>query len=232
MSSKSMKNEPSGLSGLAGSRKTLVYVTIAAIIVVALLIAANLLTNRGIVDPEPRTYPFASGTSMGKDDSPVEIVEFSDFQCPFCAEFHLETLPQILENYIETGKVKFTYRNYTILGPNSFRAAKGALCAEEQSSFWLYHDYLFANQNEGDPTAFSNERLEELAESAGLDVAKFRVCLIDDRTHSQIDDEFLMAQNAGANSTPSFLVNGTFIRGSQSYEVFEAEIEAALANGS
>ena len=232
MTTNSRKNEPSGLADLAKNRIAFVAVIIAGIFIVGLLIAANLGGTRGIVDPEPGSYPFASGTLLGSDDAPVEMVEFSDFQCPFCAEFHSENFPQILENYIETGKVRFVYRNYTILGPNSFRAAKGALCAAEQSSFWVYHDYLFANQNEGDPRAYTNERLEALADRAGLDVDQFRVCLIDDRTHTQIDDEYLMAQNAGAESTPSFLVNGVFIRGSQSYEVFEAEIEAALASSS
>lgn len=233
MSSSSSTNKTSGLVSLAKNRSLIIVaVIVAAIFIVAILIASNLGPGNGIIDPEPRNYPFASGSSMGISDAPVEIIEFSDFQCPFCAEFHRESLPQIIENYVETGKVKFTYRNFTILGSNSFRAAKGVLCASEQTKFWLFHDYLFVNQNEGDPTAFSNARLEAMADNAGLDVDRFRACLIDDRTHSQIDAEFVMAQNAGADSTPSFLVNGVLIKGAQSYEVFEAEIEAALSNES
>lgn len=230
MTKNSTKDVETGLNKFVRTRWVIIAVSVAAVLVVVILISANASIGDGIIDPEPRTYPFASGTSMGVEDAPVTIIEFSDFQCPFCSQFHLESLPQIIENYIETGKVHFVYRNYTILGPNSFRAAKGALCAAEQGSFWLYHDYLFVNQNEGDPTAFSNARLEDLADRAGLDVEDFRVCLIDDRTHTQIDDDFLLAQNAGANSTPSFLINGTLIRGAQDYEVFRAEIEAALAN--
>jgi protein-disulfide isomerase len=230
MSLDSTKNESSGLSSLVKNQTTIVAVTVAAIFVVVFLIAANAGTSAGIVTPEPRTYPFAEGTTMGLEDAPVLMIEFSDFQCPFCREFHQESLPVIIETYIETGKVQFVYRNYTILGPHSLRAAKGSLCAAEQDGFWLYHDYLFANQNEGDPTAFSNERLEAFAGKAGLDVDRFRACLIDDRTHSQIENDYLIAQNAGANSTPSFLINGNLIRGAQSDEVFIAAIESALAS--
>jgi protein-disulfide isomerase len=230
MTKNSIKDIETGLNRFVRTRWVIIVVSVAAVLIVVILIAANASIGGGIVDPEPRTYPFASGTSMGVEDAPVTIIEFSDFQCPFCRQFHLESLPQIIENYIETGKVHFVFQNYTILGPNSYRAAKGALCAAEQDSFWLYHDYLFVNQNEGDPTAFSNARLEDLADRAGLDVEDFRVCLIDDRTHTQIDNDFLLAQNAGASSTPSFLINGTLIRGAQEYEVFRTEIEAALAN--
>jgi protein-disulfide isomerase len=230
MTKNSIKDVETGLNRFVRNRWVIIAVSVAAVLVVVLLIASNANFGGGIIDPEPRTYPFASGTSMGVEGAPVTIIEFSDFQCAFCRQFHLESLPQIIENYIETGKVHFVYRNFTILGPNSFRAAKGALCAAEQGRFWLYHDYLFVNQNEGDPTAFSNARLEDLAGRAGLDVEEFRVCLIDDRTHTQIDDDFRVAQNAGANSTPSFLINGTLTRGAQNYDVFRTEIEAALAN--
>jgi protein-disulfide isomerase len=230
MSLDSTKKESSGLSSLVTSRVAIIAVIVAAIFVVAILIAANARSSGGVVIPEPRTYPFTEGTTMGMEDAPVQMVEFSDFQCPFCREFHQESLPRIIETYIETGKVQFIYRNYAILGPHSFRAAKGSLCAAEQDSFWVYHDYLFANQNEGDPTAFTNERLEAFAGKAGLDVNRFRACLIDDRTHSQIENDYLIAQNAGANSTPSFLINGNLIRGAQSYEVFIAAIESALAS--
>jgi protein-disulfide isomerase len=218
------------LSSVDNNRILILAVVIAAIFVVVLLVALNTNSSRGIIDPEPRSYPLASGTTMGSEDAPVEIIEFSDFQCQFCRQFHQESLPLIIENYIETGKVHFVFRNYTILGPNSTRAAKGALCAAEQDSFWLYHDYLFVNQNEGDPTAFSNERLEALAGKAGLDVDRFRACMIDDRTHSQIEDDYRLAQNSGAESTPTFLINGNLIRGAQSYEVFEIAIEIALGN--
>lgn len=212
-------------------RIILISVGAVAIIGAILLIALNSGSD-GIVDPEPRSYPMTSGTAMGAEDAPVTMIEFSDFQCPFCGEFHEKTLPLIVENYIATGKVRFFYINLTILGPNSYRAAKAALCADEQGGFWRYHDYLFVNQNERDPTAFSNERLEEMAERAGLDRDPFRACLIDDRTHDLIDEDNLFAQNAGASTTPTFLINGTLIRGARPYEEFEAEIETAVTGES
>lgn len=228
MGKDSSNRVPTRLPDQARNRIIVIAVSITAIFVVILLITLN-TGSEGIVDPEPRSYPMASGTTMGSEDAPVTMIEFSDFQCPFCGEFHEKSLPMIMENYVATGKVRFVYRNFTILGPNSYRAAKAALCANEQDSFWRYHDYLFANQNERDPTAFSNERLEEMAERAGLDLDRFRACLIDDRTHDIIDEDNLIAQNAGASTTPTFLIDGTLIRGARPYGEFEAEIEAALA---
>ncbi len=228
MIKKSTKKIDPSLSSVDNNRILILAVVIAAIFVVVLLVALNTNSSRGIIDPEPRSYPLASGTTMGSEDAPVEIIEFSDFQCQFCRQFHQESLPLIIENYIETGKVKLVYHNFAILGPNSFRAAKASLCAVEQDSFWLYHDYLFVNQDEGNPTAFSNERLEAMARKAGLDVDRFRACMIDDRTHPQIEDDFLIAQNSGVDSTPTFLINGNLINGAQSSEVFEIAIEIAL----
>lgn len=231
MGKESSNRASANLSDQARNRIIIIAITLIAVFVVIVLIALN--TGRdGIADPKPMSYPMASGTSLGAEDAPVTVIEFADFQCPFCGDFHENTLPLIVDNYVATGEVFFIFRNFTVLGPNSYRAAKAALCADEQGSFWRYQDYLFENQNERDPTAFSNERLEEMAERAGLDRDRFRACLIDDRTHDIIDEDNLFAQNAGANSTPSFLINGSLIRGALSFDAFETEIEAALAGES
>lgn len=210
--------------------KTLVVgIIIAAVAAVGLLIFSGQPGSNAVIDPEPRNYPLIDKTNLGDKNAPVVMVEYSDFQCPFCGRFHKNTLPLIVENYIDTGKVYFVYRNYIILGLPSFRAAKAALCAAEQDSFWPYHDYLFANQDESDPTAFSSERLEIFADRVGMDTDAFRVCFIDDRTNDQIEIDVDLAAKDGAESTPTFIINGTLIRGAQDYEVFEEQIEAALA---
>lgn len=211
------------------NRPLIFGIILAAIGAVALLIISGQQASDAIIDPEPRTYPLVNKTNMGDEDAPVVMVEYSDFNCPFCGRFHKNTLPLIIENYISTGKVYFVYRNYTILGLPSFRAAKAGLCAAEQERFWPYHDYLFLNQDETDPNAFSSGRLEQFAERAGMDTNAFRECFIDDRTHDQIDSEFEQAREDGAESTPTFIINGTLIRGAQDYEVFEDQIESALA---
>lgn len=211
------------------NRTLVVGIIIAAVAAVALLIFSGLPGSNAVIDPEPRTYPLVDKRSMGNEDAPVLMVEYSDFQCPFCGRFHEDKLPLIVENYISTGKVYFVYRNFTILGTPSFRASKASLCAAEQDSFWPYHDYLFANQDETDPNAFSSERLEIFAERVGMDTGEFRECFIDDRTHDQIDAEFEQAGANGAESTPTFFINGTLLRGAQDYEVFQKQIDSALA---
>jgi protein-disulfide isomerase len=204
-------------------------IVLAAVIVTVVLILADRQGNRSIIVPESHDYSLANANMIGQENAPVVMVEYSDFQCRFCGQFREESFPGIFENYIETGKVLFIYRHYTILGPPSFRAAKASLCANEHGQFWPYHDYLFANQDESDSGAFSSSRLELFAEDIGLDVDSFRACLIDDRMDGQIDADFGAARDAGAESTPTFIINGKLIRGAQGYNVFVDEIEAALA---
>jgi protein-disulfide isomerase len=204
-------------------------IVFAAIVIAGVLIFADRQAARTVVIPDLLDYSLANENTLGNEDAPVTMIEYSDFQCPFCGQFHQESFPLILENYIKTGKVFFIYRHFTILGPPSFRAAKASLCANEQGSFWPYHDILFANQDETDPQAFSAPRLELFAENVGLDVDSFRECVIDDRMDSLIDEDYSMATEDGASTTPTFIINGKLVRGAQAYEVFETEIEAALS---
>lgn len=204
-------------------------IVFAAVVIAGVLIFADRQADRSFVIPEPLDYGMANETMLGDEEAPVTMIEYSDFQCPFCGQFHRESFPLILEKYIQTGEVLFIYRNFTILGPPSFRAAKASLCANEQGKFWPYHDILFANQDETDPGAFSAPRLELFAEEVGLNVDSFRQCVIDDRMDPLIDEDYSLATEDGAASTPTFIINGTLIRGAQAYDVFETEIEAALA---
>lgn len=98
--------------------------------------------------------------ALGKDDAPVTIVEFADFQCPFCERFYNNVKKGIEDEYVKTGKVKFYFRNYAFLGPESITAAQGAYCANEQGKFWQYHNFLFENQGPENSGTFSKENLE------------------------------------------------------------------------
>ena len=97
---------------------------------------------------------------MGKSDAPVTVIEFADFQCPFCERFYKDAEKGIIENYVKSGKVKFVFRNYAFLGPESNIAAEGAYCANEQGKFWEYHNFLFDNQGPENSGTFSKENLE------------------------------------------------------------------------
>jgi len=116
----------------------------------------------------------------GNPDAPITIIEFSDFQCPFCAQFHSSTLLQIQENYVDTGKVKFVYRDFPIqeIHPNAVPAAVAAECANEQGLFWQYHDKLFENQNSWERLVEENvvNEFKAYAADLGLNTSQFNDC--------------------------------------------------------
>src|SRR5262245_66437198 len=108
-----------------------------------------------------------SGPSLGSASAPITIIEFSDFQCSYCKKFWAETLPKLKEAYINTGKMRFGYRHFAILGKHSEQAALASECAAEQGKFWEYHDQLFKNQG---GLAFTEARLKQYAGDLDLNV--------------------------------------------------------------
>ncbi|NDJ35338.1 MAG: DsbA family protein [Chloroflexi bacterium] len=159
---------------------------------------------------------------LGAEDAPVTIVEFSDFRCPFCQRYHLETLPQIREVYGD--QVRIVFRDFPVVGGQ--RAAEAANCAYEQDAFWEYHDELFA-----DPQAFSSiADYASLADDLGLDTEEFTVCLEEGRYRSEIANDARDATNYGVTGTPTFFINGVRLVGAQPFEAFAEIIEAELEN--
>jgi protein-disulfide isomerase len=164
--------------------------------------------------------------SLGPADAPVTIIEFSDFQCPYCSRFQTETFPQIIQNYGD--RVRFVYRDFplTSLHANALKAAEASECADDQGAYWKYHDLLFQNQS-----ALDDASLKNYAASLGLDTAAFNQCLDSDSTMSEIQKDYQDGITAGVQGTPAFFVNGNLIEGAQPYSVFQAAIEAALTKG-
>jgi protein-disulfide isomerase len=179
--------------------------------------------------PESETYPFADANTLGDPDAPVIIIIYSDFQCIYCMNYWEETEPQIIENYVATGKVYYEYRSFgDFLGPASATAAEAAYCASDQDKFWEYHDLIFQNwagEGSGD---FSPNRLRDYADTLGLDVNDFSDCLEKGAYKSQVEQDVSNAQADGISATPSFLINGKLVEGAQPFSLFESEIEAAL----
>ncbi len=167
----------------------------------------------------------------GDEKAPVTIIEFSDFQCPFCGKFEAETVSQIEKNYVETGKVRFGYWHFAFLGQESIDAAEASECASDQNAFWEYHNLLFKSQNGENKGAFAKDKLKEFAAGLKLDTQAFNDCL-DSGKYTQIVQELTgTAQSIGVRSTPSFVVNGRAIIGAQPYDVFKQAIEQELAGG-
>lgn len=159
--------------------------------------------------------------ALGPEDTLVIIISFSDFTCPHCANFAINTLPPLLERYGD--RVRFVFRDAPILGPNSGWAALAAECADDQGQFWAYHDLLFANQR-----TLSRDALTAFAVQLEMNVETFDAC-VDGQTHlEEIRNDFAAAQSAGLTGTPTFFINGRRVVGAQPFEVFAAIIEEEL----
>jgi len=157
---------------------------------------------------------------LGAEDAPVTIVEFSDFQCPFCKRFREQTFNKIKENFIDTGIVKFVYRDLPLsFHPYAQKAAEAAQCAHEQGKFWEYHDKLFENQQQLDENS-----LKKYAADLGLDVEAFTTCLDSGKYEEETLKDAQAAAGQGIGGTPGFIINGKKISGAQPYDKFEQVI--------
>ncbi len=166
--------------------------------------------------------------ALGNKNAPVTVIEFSDFQCPFCKNWHETVAPDLKSDYINTGKVKFYFRHYAFLGDESTWAAEASECANEQGKFWEYHDYLFSHQggeNQGD---FSKANLEGFAAQLGLNTTQFNSCLETDKYTQKVKDDLAAGQKVGVQGTPSTFINGYMIDGAQPFSVFKAKIDEQL----
>ena len=161
----------------------------------------------------------------GEEDAPVTMIEFSDFQCPFCGRFFTQTLPLIQEQYINAGKVKFVYKDFPLesIHPMALPAALAARCAGEQGKFWEYHDMIFENQ-----ALLSDSILRQWASDLGLNTANFNSCLDSQKYLSEIRQDLQEGEAAGVRGTPGFLVNGQLISGAQPFSAFQQAIESQL----
>jgi protein-disulfide isomerase len=226
---------------------TIGLVIIGALLIAFVLIYPNLKPVAGVTAVDAGTHPQADKNSMGDPKAPVKIEEFSDFQCPYCENFHKQTEPQIVETYVATGKVLFTYRSTgnwvssNIGGgkTESEDAAKAAYCAGDQNKYWEMHATLFGNVLGEDVGSFTDRRLAALAQTiSGLDMKQFNDCYNSNKYADQVAQDGKDAIAAGVTGTPSFVVSYTdasgktitkLIEGAQPFEVFQKEIEAALA---
>jgi protein-disulfide isomerase/plastocyanin len=164
----------------------------------------------------------------GDENAPVTIIEFSEFQCPFCGKFFEETYPQIVKNYVDTGKVKYVFRDFPLdFHPNAQKAAEAAECAGEQDKYFEMHDLLFANQD-----ALDVASLKSYAKKLKLNTADFDECLDSGAMADEVAKDLADGQSYGITGTPGFFINGKMLSGAMPYEAFEAEIEAALADDS
>jgi protein-disulfide isomerase len=199
-------------------------------LVAVLVIGAIILYNSQasaikINTPTTVNHPNAKDNGAGNPDAVVKVFAFEDFQCPYCAQYSNQLEPQIMDQYVATGKVYYQFIPYSFIGAESYAAAQAAYCAMDQGKFWEYHDYLYANQNGENKGDFNNQNLQAIAKAMNLDTNTFSTCLSSNKYSQKVNDDKNFAYQSGARGSPYFLVNGTLV-GS---DTLVKTIDAALA---
>lgn len=193
-----------------------------AVVIVGLIVLSKIPKVQA---PTAKDHPNASELNMGNPDATVKVVEFADFQCPYCQLYWEQVEPTIVSNYITTGKIYYTYAPMAFLGQESIDAANAAYCANDQGKFWDYHDMLFANHTGENVGDFTTAKLEAFAAKLGLDTTTFNECLTSGKYLSKVDDANTYASSQSVNSTPTIMVNGKLFSAADAVSA----IESALA---
>jgi len=158
------------------------------------------------------------------ENAKITIVEFSDFECPYCQRHNQEVFARIIETYGD--QIEYVFKDFPLynIHPNAVSAAVAAHCANDQGMFWDYHDLLFGNS-----LGLSNEALIQYSTALGLETNQFSNCILSENAISLVQNNYQQGQNLGVTSTPSFFINGTALIGAQPFEVFAQVIESELA---
>ncbi|HEV8616726.1 MAG TPA: thioredoxin domain-containing protein [Methylomirabilota bacterium] len=193
----------------------------------------------GPAAPENIEVSIGGAFAKGRPDARVTIVEFSDFQCPFCGRYVRQTFAQLDREYVETGKLRYVVRNLPLeqIHPDAFRAAEAAECAGTQGKYWEMHDRLFAHQD-----ALGADDLSQHAAAVGVDMPAFRQCLDSRARADRIRQDMADAQAAGVTGTPTFLFamtepNAATVKvigrivGAHPYANFKAALDGLLSAG-
>ena len=202
----------------------------------------KLLLQRNQVQPTARPrpqqdvrveLPLTNAPALGNDDAPVVLVEFTDYECPYCKRFYDAVFPELKEKYIDTGKLRFISRNFPLpMHSHAEKAAQAAACADEQGKYWQMRASLFAN-----PRALDEESLYAYAKEAGIDAESFRACLNKNAHALKIKEDLADGNSVGISGTPSFVLGrvsgksivGQRIVGAQPLSAFAPKIQALLS---
>ncbi len=197
------------------------------------IVAALFLVSTGGSSTSEAEAAYPAGytpPTLGEESAPVEFVMWGDFQCPFCRRFELTTLPELINRYVDTGQMKFVWRNFENYGSESHDAAVSFYCAGEQDKFWEYHTALYENQRGINNGAFSRGNLDRFAQELGLDMAAFNTCTAGIGYDGVISADKRLGRSQDVGGTPSFFINGELTVGAQPTETFVQLIESALAD--
>jgi len=209
-----------------------------SVLVVGVIIVQSLVSRPNptgaLADAAQATYPQADGKALGPADAPVVVMEFADFQCPYCNMFHTDIQGRLVEQYLATGQVRFEFHHFIVIdgnvgGVESRQAAIASECANNQGQFWPFHALLFANQAGEGQGAFGATRLAAMAESLGLAMPAFNTCFTTTAAAEAVVADELLARRYALTSTPSLLINGVRVANPLDYQQVAAAMDAALA---
>jgi len=215
-------------------------VTVGALLIAFAFIRPLILKTQATTNPTqslvisitPRAInAIVNGVHLGDPNSPVKVDVYEDFRCSACLNYTQNYEPQIIQTYVETGKVYYTFHSFIVIDGNdgtdaSYRSANAAMCAAEQGSFWDFHDTLFANQVSESASLFTDERLVSMAKNLKLDMTAFIKCYQAKRYASDIQNDITQAHTLNLTFTPSILVEGKLIK---SFSELSTSIDTALA---
>jgi protein-disulfide isomerase len=176
---------------------------------------------RILLDPPREKVAVAGSPAKGPASAPIELVEFADFQCPFCLRAY-PTVNEVLSRYGD--KIRFVYRHYPLSShPNARPAAEASECAAEQGQFWQYYEKLFADQ-----TRLSGEGLKQSAAALGMDMSRFNACVDSHKFQDRVEHDIRDGNEAGVSGTPAFFINGRMLTGAQPFDAFKRIIDEEL----
>lgn len=170
----------------------------------------------------------ADPLALGSPDAPVVLIEYSDFQCPFCGRFARETKPDLVRDYVDQGILRIEWRNFPVFGAESDQAARAGWAAGRQNRFWQFHDEAYAEPRRRNAGDFSEDNLLAMAHKAGVeDLAQFEQDMASDAAHQAVTRDREEGYSIGVTSTPAFLINGRPVLGAQPTDVFTDIIDEA-----
>lgn len=206
-------------TGAAGTRSPVVMVLVGVAVVAVAIVAWNLFSSATdqtarvpvvIEDQSPENIlRLAQPIERGSAETPIIIMDFSDYSCPACRQFATQVKPLLDASYVDTGLARFQYYDFPIVTnfPNSFLAARAARCADDQGAYWSYHDQLFRGQDAWSRQADAAPTFEDYAGQLELDRAAFRSCLRSDRHAEAVSANLLLAGELSVNATPTIFLN-------------------------
>ncbi len=220
----------------------IVLVAAGALLIAFALLRPLILSNQStanatqvpVIAVTPRTFTTqVNGVHLGDPNAPVKVDVFEDFRCSVCQYYTQNFEPQIIQAYVDTGKVYYTFHSFIVIDGNdgtdaSYRSANAAMCAGEQGQFWDYHDTLFANQVTEDASLFTDVRLVAMAQNLNLDMTAFNQCYQAKKYASSVQADITEAHTLNLTGTPSILVDGKLLQ-IQTFNDVSTAIDAALA---